>query len=183
MSNNWKKSNSYVSWSGLSKKRGIFSIPWIVKIATFFHYPENFKKVTWFLLNLWPSSNFLTKLTNPIIFVEWPKMYVVWRYLDQRWSFCELPVLAAFPWFLCPISLAGDSRHSNWYFSSLGATQNKQYLWNITKHSVKSFFDVDCAGSSRLLHDFFLLNNLWNVSCQILYTVWSLKWRRTTSND
>ena len=51
---------------------------------------------------------------TPIIFCEWPKMYVVSRYLDGRWSLYELPVLAAFPSFLCTISLAGDSRHSNW---------------------------------------------------------------------
>ena len=31
--------------------------------------------------------------------------------------------------------------------------------------------------------NFLLLNNLWNVSCQIPYTAWSLQWRRTTSND
>ena len=55
----------------------------------------------------------LPSLTS-IIFYEWPKMYVVWRYLDGRWRLNDLPVLAAFPWFLCPIWLTGDSRHSNW---------------------------------------------------------------------
>ena len=48
---------------------------------------------------------------NSIIFREWPKMYVGWRYLDGRWRLYELSLLAAFPWFLCPILLAGvDSR-------------------------------------------------------------------------
>ena len=76
----------------------------------------------------------LLSLTR-IFFCEWRKMYVVWRYLDERWRLYELSVPVAFPWFLCPIPLAGDSRHSNWQFGSFGAAQNKQYLWNPTKHS------------------------------------------------
>ena len=75
---------------------------------------------------------------TPIIFCEWPKMYVIWRYLNGRWSFYELPVLAVFPLFLCPNPLDGNSRHSNWWFGSLGAAQNKQSLWNSTKHSAFS---------------------------------------------
>ena len=52
---------------------------------------------------------------TPIIVCEWSKTYVVWRYLDGRLRLYELPVLAAFPSFFCPISLAdGYRRHSNW---------------------------------------------------------------------
>ena len=47
---------------------------------------------------------------TPIIFCEWPKMYMLSRYLDGRWCLYELSVLAAFPWSFFPISLADDSR-------------------------------------------------------------------------
>ena len=47
---------------------------------------------------------------TPILCCEWPQMYVVWENLDGRCRFYELLVLATFPWFLCPISLAGDIR-------------------------------------------------------------------------
>ena len=70
---------------------------------------------------------------TPIVFCEWSKIYIVWRYFDERWRLYDLPVLSAFPWFLCPISLAGDSKHSNWYLGSLVKHElsKKKYFQNV----------------------------------------------------